>query len=112
LSQSRFPSRIPVIGAPGLTVPRGVDPNEMMARRQQKALGRVTSDPKTGVATTNCPYCAIYMRKATTIDVTKFVDSDGQMEYVVFCAEGHRVKFKSIPQWREERQRLGLQIKG
>lgn len=99
-------------GPTQLVVPAGVDPAEVARRAGQKALGRVTSDPTTGVATVNCPYCVLYLRKATPIDVTAFVDSDGQKEHVVFCAETHRVRFKSIPQWREERQALGLQVKG
>lgn len=111
-----FQRSIPVLGPDGkpsrLVVPAGASPEEAARRAGQKALGRVTSDPATGVATVNCPYCALYMRKATPIDVTRFVDSDGQREYVVYCAEQHRVMFKSIPQWREERQALGLQVKG
>ena len=112
---SRFPSSIPIVGPDGqtqLVVPAGANPEEVARRAQARALGRVTSDPATGIATVNCPYCAMFMRKATPIDVTKFVDSDGQREHVVFCAEQHRVRFKSIPQWREERQALGLQVKG
>lgn len=92
--------------------PRGVDLDEWHRRRAASALGRVMVDDASGTATVNCPYCALYYRKANPIDITKFVDTDGNRDHVVYCSEQHRVVFKSIPQWREERQRLGLQVKG
>lgn len=107
-SRPAFPDRI---GEP-IIIPHGVDPQEFLRRRSAPALGRVINDEQTGTAQVNCPYCILYMKKATPIDVTKFVDQDGSKEYVVYCAEGHRVAFKPIPQWREQRQRLGLQVKG
>lgn len=103
----KFPDRI---GEP-LIVPKGVDVNEFLRRQKASAVGRVTSDPATGIATVNCPYCALYMGTANPIDITAFVDSDGLRDHKVTCSKGHDVKFKSIPQWREERQKLGLQVR-
>lgn len=109
LAQTIFgPDGITPIGAP---IPKGVDLDEYHRRRSAKALGRVDVDEASGVATVNCPYCAIYYRKANPIDITKFVDTDGKREVVVYCSEQHRVVFKPINQWRDERQKLGLQVK-
>lgn len=94
-----------------IIIPKGVDPDEFMRRRNQSALGNITVDEASGTATVNCPYCVLYYRKANPIDVTFFIEQGGNKEHTVRCSEGHKVKFKSIPQWREERQRLGLQVK-
>ena len=93
-----------------ITVPKGFDPDEVIRRSQAKALGRVDISPL-GTATVNCPYCALYYRTANPVDVTAFIDGDGKKEHKAECNKGHVLKFKSIPQWREERQAMGLQVK-
>lgn len=94
-----------------IIIPRGVDPDEFVRRQKASALGNIMVDEATGVATVNCPYCVIYYRKANPVDVTTFIEQGGNKEHTVRCSEGHKVVFKSIPQWREERQKLGLQVK-
>jgi hypothetical protein len=93
-----------------LVVPKGVDADRFFQASQAKALMRAELTPG-GSVTVNCPYCIIYWRKLNPVDVTKFVDTDGNRECVTSCDKGHVLKFRPIPQWREERQKMGLQVK-
>lgn len=98
-----------------IVIPKGIDPDEYMRRRRASALGNVSVNEATGVATVNCPYCAMFMRakhpQGNPIDITRFLEQEGKKAHVTRCSEGHRVEFKSTAQWREERQRMGLQVK-
>lgn len=93
-----------------IIVPKGIDPDEFMRRRNAKALGRVEISEH-GTATVNCPYCALYYRTSNPVDVTRFLDGDGRKEHTAECSKGHKMHFKSTMQWREERQAMGLQVK-
>jgi len=94
-----------------LTPPKGVDPERFFQASQAKALMRAEVTPG-GSVTVNCPYCLLFWRTKNPVDVTKFMDSDGQRECKTSCNKGHTLKFRPIPQWREERQKMGLQVKG
>lgn len=89
-------------------IPAGVDVDKYMTARNQKAVmkARVTDD---GSVLVNCPYCALYYRKANPVDVTRFVEQDGKKEVKTECSKGHTLRFRSVDNWRDERQQLGLQ---
>lgn len=91
-----------------LTAPRGVDPERFQQMRHQRALMNATLTPG-GSATVDCPYCILYTRKKVPVDVTKFVDQDGKKEYHATCLYGHDLRFRQVDDWREERQKAGLQ---
>jgi hypothetical protein len=93
-----------------LVVPKGVDAERFFQASQAKALMRATVTPG-GSVVVDCPYCIIYWRRKNPVDVTKFVDTDGNREVKTACNKGHVLRFRPIPQWREERQRMGLQAK-
>ena len=61
-----------------------------------------------GSVLVRCPYCIIYQRKVTEVDVTKFADSGGK-EIKIMASCGHTLLFKSVDQWREIRQKAGIQ---
>lgn len=64
-----------------------------------------------GSVLVRCPYCIIYFRKVAEVDVTKFVDTGGrEVEFHAEC--GHTLRFKSIAEWQENRQKLGVQTRG
>ena len=107
---------VPIIGgekpqaAPQLVVPKGVDAERFFQASKAKALMRVEFSPG-GAALVRCPYCIMFWRKVNMVDVTKFVDSDGARECVTYCDKGHKMVFRPIPQWREERIKMGLQVR-
>jgi hypothetical protein len=74
-------------------------------------------DMRSGRVTVNCPYCLIGPRGdkvggvANPVDVTKFVEHGGKREHKVSCSKGHTLRFRTIDEWREERQAMGLQEK-
>jgi hypothetical protein len=93
-----------------LTVPKGVDAEKFFQASQAKALMRAeTTDG--GSVLVRCPYCIIYWRTINMVDVTRFIDTDGERECKTACSKGHVLKFRPIPQWREERQKMGLQVR-
>lgn len=79
--------------------------------RRQKALMFCRITPG-GSVVVNCPYCLIHTKLENPVDVTRFVDSDGKRELKTSCSKGHTLHFKTIPEWRENRQRLGIQNRG
>jgi hypothetical protein len=93
-----------------LVPPKGVDPEKFFQASQAKALMRAETTPG-GSVLVRCPYCIIYWRKVNMVDITKFIDRDGNREVKAQCDKGHVLKFRSIPEWREERQKMGLQVK-
>lgn len=93
-----------------IIVPKGYEPEEYLRRRSTKALANVEISEH-GTATVNCPYCAFYYRTKNPVDVTGFLDAGGNKSHKTECSKGHTLNFKSIPQWREERQDMGLQVK-
>jgi hypothetical protein len=112
---------IPIVGGTGktplavpekkpLVVPQGVDAEKFFQASKAKALMRVEFSPG-GAALVRCPYCIMYWRSINMVDVTKFVDGDGNRECKTECSKGHVLTFKPIPQWREERIKMGLQVK-
>jgi hypothetical protein len=77
--------------------------------RQQKALMncRITEH---GTVLVHCPYCILYFKEQVNVDVTRFVERDGKKESVAYCLRRqHRLVFRSIDNWREDRQKKGLQ---
>lgn len=62
-----------------------------------------------GTATVNCPYCLLNDHVENPVDVTRFIDNDGKREHTTDCSKGHRLRFKSIDEWRERRIRAGIQ---
>jgi hypothetical protein len=66
-------------------------------------------DMERGLVVVNCPYCLVYDKLPNPVDVTKFVEHEGAREHRVRCSKGHLLKFKSIPDWREERVKAGVQ---
>jgi hypothetical protein len=76
--------------------------------RKQKALMRAKMTAG-GSVTVDCPYCLVYWRLQNAVDVTRFIDGDGKRECKTTCSKGHTLRFRQIDQWREERQRAGIQ---
>jgi hypothetical protein len=72
-------------------------------------------DLRSGRVTVNCPYCLIGPKGdkvgglANPVDVTKFVEHEGKREHKASCSKGHTLRFRTIEQWRYERQAQGLQ---
>lgn len=93
-----------------LVIPKGIDPERFAKVKDQKAVMNATLTPG-GSVLVDCPYCIIYWRRKNPVDVTKFVDTDGNRECVTSCNKGHVLRFRPTAQWREERQKMGLQIK-
>jgi hypothetical protein len=66
-------------------------------------------DVARGIVTVNCPYCLVGPKMdkvggfANPVDVTKFVEHDGKRDHKTTCSKGHTLRFKNIPQWRDER---------
>ena len=100
------PSGVPI--RQPLVVPRGIDPDRYFKASKAKGVMNVTMTPG-GSALVDCPYCIIYWRTKNAVDVTRFIDRDGKRETTVFCSKGHKLVFKSIGHWRQERQDMGLQ---
>lgn len=97
------------VGQP-IIMPKGVDLERFSKVKNQKALMNAEFTPG-GSVVVNCPYCIIYWARKNPVDVTKFVDTDGKQECVTSCNKGHVLKFRPIDQWREERQKMGIQVK-
>jgi hypothetical protein len=93
-----------------LVVPKGVDPTRYFQASKAKAALNTTTTPG-GSVLVDCPYCIIYWRRKNPVDVTRFVDRAGKREVKTACSKGHVLVFRSIDNWREERQRMGLQRK-
>lgn len=82
-----------------------------MTARNQKAVMKAVITPG-GSVLVDCPYCILYYREKVAVDVTKFVDTDGARECVTYCTKReHKLVFRPTGQWREERQKMGLQVK-
>jgi len=84
-------------------------------RKPQKALMHANIDIAHGIVTVNCPYCLIGPKGdkvngfANPVDVTKFVEHAGEREHKTSCNKGHVLRFRTISEWREERQKAGIQ---
>lgn len=93
-------------------MPRAFLRGELAEERQrlskQKALMFAEFTPL-GSVLVNCPYCLTLMHIENKVDVTRFIDSGGKKEHTTSCSKGHTLRFKQIDQWREERQRVGIQ---
>lgn len=89
-----------------LLMPRGADPARFVQMQKQKAVMPATITEH-GSVLVNCPYCIMYYREKNPIDVTRFVERD--KEHTAECSKGHTVKFRQTAEWREERQKMGLQ---
>ena len=98
-----------VIEKPPLVIPKGVDAERFLQASKAKALMKTTVTDG-GTVLVDCPYCVIFWRKKNPVDITRFVDRDGKREVVTYCSKGHKLVFRSIQQWREERQKMGLQV--
>jgi len=72
---------------------------------------RAEVNQKTGVVTVNCPYCLIYYKLPNPVDVTRFVELEGKREHKTSCSKGHTLCFKTLEEWREQRQKAGIQIR-
>lgn len=97
-------------GPKPLLIPKGVDADRFMQVKNQKAVMNATIT-EGGSVLVDCPYCIIYFRRKNPVDVTQFVDGDGKREVKASCDKGHVLDFKTIDQFREERQKMGLQVK-
>lgn len=84
--------------------------------RRQNALMQATVTPG-GSWLVNCAYCLLGPNAdgkngiKNPVDVTRFLDGDGKREYTVVCSKGHTLRFKSVDEWRERRQRAGIQTR-
>jgi hypothetical protein len=78
-----------------------------MERVKRKALMRAELTPG-GSVTVRCPYCLVLSHLVNPVDVTRFVDGDGKREVRTSCSKGHTLRFRPIPQWQEERIKLGV----
>lgn len=97
-----------VVTKPQLVVPKGIDPDRWHQASKAKGALRTTTTPG-GSVLVDCPYCIIYWRAKNPVDVTRFIDRAGKREVTTYCNKGHKLVFKSIDHWREERQNMGLQ---
>jgi hypothetical protein len=83
----------------------------------RKALMNASLDLASGVVTVNCPYCLMgpWRNKiggfANPVDVTRFVEQEGKREHKTSCSKGHTLKFRTVDEWREERQKAGIQTR-
>jgi len=72
-------------------------------------------DLKAGRVQVDCPYCLIGPAGdkvggfKNPVDVTKFVEHEGKREHKTTCSKGHTLRFKTVAEWREGRQKMGLQ---
>ena len=86
-------------------------------KRPQKALMNASLDMKAGVVTVNCPYCLMGPRYdkvggvENPVDVTRFVEQEGKKEHKASCSKGHTLRFRTVDEWREERQKAGIQTR-
>jgi len=92
-----------------LVIPKGVDPAAFDRASKAKAVMKTTVT-EGGSVLIDCPYCIIYWQRKEPVDITKFVDKNGKREVTTYCPKGHKIVFRSIQNWREERQRMGLQV--
>jgi len=85
--------------------------------RPARALMTADLDLKAGRVTVRCPYCLIGPRGdkvggvENPVDVTPFVEHEGKREHKTSCSKGHTLRFRTIAEWRQERQAMGLQEK-
>jgi hypothetical protein len=93
-----------------LVIPKGISAEAFLRASKAKALMRTTVT-EGGTVLVDCPYCIIFWRRKTPVDITKFIDRDGKREVTAYCPKGHKLVFRSIHQWREERQKMGLQAR-
>jgi hypothetical protein len=98
-----------VIERQPLVIPKGVDPADFHRASKAKALMKTTVT-EGGSVLVDCPYCIIFWRRKTPVDITKFVDKEGKKQVTAYCPKGHKLVFRSIQNWREERQKMGLQV--
>jgi len=74
-------------------------------------------DLKAGRVQVDCPYCLMGPNKdkvggiKNPVDVTRFIEHDGKREHKTSCSKGHTLRFRTVDEWREERQRMGLQTR-
>jgi hypothetical protein len=80
---------------------------EVHRLRSQQAMMQYRTTPG-GSQVVNCPYCIIE-GIATEVDISKWIDAAGKREVKVICKRGHTLKFRTLEQWQEERQRAGIQ---
>lgn len=93
-----------------IVVPKGIDPERFHQASKAKAAMRTETTPG-GSVLVRCPYCIIFWRLVNMVDVTKFIDKAGKKQVTTECSKGHKLVFKAIDHWREERQRMGLQVR-
>lgn len=77
--------------------------------KRYQALMQAATDMERGIVTVNCPYCLVYDKLPNPVDVTRFVEHGGHREHVTRCSKGHKLSFRSVDDWREERVRAGVQ---
>jgi hypothetical protein len=74
-------------------------------------------DLRSGRVQVDCPYCLIGPWGTRVggfkneVDVTKFAEHEGKREHTVTCSKGHTLHFRTVAEWREGRQKQGLQEK-
>lgn len=91
-----------------LVIPKGIDPERYFKASKAKAVMNATITPG-GSVLVDCPYCIIFWRRKNPVDVTRFTDRMGKREVKTECSKGHVLVFRSVDNWREERQNMGLQ---
>lgn len=93
----------------------GANVQRLQGKKPAAALMNANIDLKSGRVTVNCPYCLMGAKFDKTggitnpVDVTFFTEHDGKREYKTTCSKGHVLKFRTVDEWREERQKMGLQ---
>jgi hypothetical protein len=81
----------------------------------KKALMNAELDLKAGVVMVRCPYCLLGPKRdgvnglVNLVDVTRFVEQEGKKEHKASCSKGHTLRFRTVDEWREERQKAGIQ---
>ena len=85
---------------------QAVDPRVPTRRYSALMKARITRE---GAVLVKCPYCLLYFRDHEEVHVTRFTDAYGKREVTTYCRRGHKLRFRSIDQWREERMKAGLQ---
>jgi hypothetical protein len=74
-----------------------------------KAAMNANVDVARGIVTVHCPYCLVGPKAdrvnglVNEVDVTRFVEHEGKRDHKTSCSKGHVLRFKNIPQWRDER---------
>lgn len=109
VAESRIGPGGVILPAP-LVVPKGIDPEAFDKASKAKGVMKTTVT-EGGSVLIDCPYCVIYWRQKNPVDITRFVDGDGKRAITVYCSKEHKIVFRSIQQWREERQQMGLQVR-